>query len=68
VPVGIDIDRGREIYITSAQHHLSYMRTVGLPPTVDGSLEGLAADLALQVADARFLLDGHRHGMLVVAE
>lgn len=35
---------------------------------VDIGLEGLAADFALQVADARLLLNGYADGVLVVAE
>jgi hypothetical protein len=35
---------------------------------IDVCLEGLAADFALEVADARLLLDGYGHGLLVVAE
>jgi hypothetical protein len=35
---------------------------------VDVGLEGLAADFALEVADARLLLDGDADGLFVVAE
>ena len=40
----------------------------GRGKVVDVGLEGLAADFALQVADAGFLLDGDGDGFLVVAE
>ena len=40
----------------------------GLGEVVDVGLEGLAADFALEVADAGFLLDGDGDGLLVVAE
>ena len=35
---------------------------------VDVGLEGLAADFALQIADARLLFDGYADGVLVVAK
>ena len=40
----------------------------GLPRTVDVCLERLPADLAMQVPNAGLLLDGHGHGVLVIAE
>lgn len=40
----------------------------GCAEVVDVCLERLAADFALQIADARLLLDGHGDGFFVVAE
>jgi hypothetical protein len=40
----------------------------GRAEVVDVCLEGLAADFALEVADARLLLDGDADGLFVVAE
>jgi hypothetical protein len=40
----------------------------GRAEVVDAGLESLAADLTLQVADTRLLLDGDADGLFVVAE
>lgn len=48
--------------------HVCHPRDTSAPHTVDIGLESLPTDLALQVADTGLLLDGHRHGLFVVAE